>query len=90
MLPKIFVKSTKKKKVEKPVLFRLVQFNEEIQLVVVDEVGDDIGWGVVLSVTPGGQIELCGGLNEDVGLKVTPAGYVSVTKKLIGDKDVSK
>jgi len=76
--PKIY--SGKKPVIEEPVQFRLMDLAgyDGIQLVAVNEDGENIGAGVVLSITPGGVVELA--QHEIPGLQTTKNGYVTVTR----------
>lgn len=68
------------KRVEKPILLRLVPCGDDVQLIAVDKRGEDVGAGAILSVTSGGAVNLYSGLTDKIGLKVTEAGYIEVMR----------
>lgn len=79
---KIYEETKEEKKVEKPVYFRLMDgYEGEIDLIVVDEGGADVGGGILLSIQPEGNILLRYGLSPEIGLKVTDAGFIKVETK---------
>lgn len=69
-----------KKKVEKFVYFRLVKNLDNIDLLAVNERGEDLGCGILLSITSKGTVKLMSGLSKTIGLKVSKAGYIKVDK----------
>lgn len=59
---------------------RLVQEEDSVVLVAVQDSGQKVGCGNLLEVLSNGTILLYGGVNPDIGLQTTKAGYVVVTR----------
>ena len=66
---------------DKELILHLDNIGDEIRLVAVDRNGCELPCGILLSVTLNGDVELYGGVNEDIGLNITKAGYVRVTRE---------
>jgi len=63
---------------EKPVIFRLKKHPAGMQLVAVDDYGNTLRSGVILTVLLGGRIKMSIGVNPDLGFQRGPAGKVSI------------
>ncbi len=72
---------TKETKEEKKLRLRLVESGDDVDLVAVDENGDDVGAGMLLSVLSSGAVRLMCSVNEEIGLQVTKTGHVRVEKQ---------
>ena len=66
---------------EKRLILRLVQEGDSVMLVAVQDSGCNDDCGILLEVTSDGTILLYGGVNPDIGLQITKAGYVKTTKR---------
>jgi len=65
---------------EKVLILRLEQDGDEVILKAMNEEGEEINDGVLLGIGPDGKVNLWGGISTEVGLQLTKAGFVKVTR----------
>ena len=59
---------------------RLVRCGNRIELTAVDSEGESVIAGILLAVTSDGTVVLYSSLNSGIGLNITEAGYVKVSR----------
>jgi len=66
------------KTTEKRIFFKLVEDCEEIRLTAVNEYGEHLSRGDILSITEEGKLCLYPGINETLGLKLDRDGKIDI------------
>ena len=75
---RVFDKAPEPPEEKEEMFLVLKEHSDRVILKAVDEEGDEIDAGQLLSINSDGTITLFWGINKDLGLRLTETGYLKV------------